>query len=272
MKSSLEEYRLLSDDETGETPSPSSKEKKKACGHHRLIAILWATLSISTCVHIVTAVIFLHFKHAVEPERTDFAKLSWDTPSKFVYNGLYDSPNTTLTNDAWEALNFDPGSIALNDDFVESLGLLKAQRFPWDDTKGLYFLNGYHGVHCLKSLRQGMFELRDRKPMAIPFGHLMHCFESLLDDVMCFADDTPRYTALDHPGKSGLGQRRQCRDWKKLEAFAQKHTSCWRDVNPNENIDTLLRYRYCPKGSPYNDWIKAIFGEFDRGKGASAET
>lgn len=117
-----------------------------------------------------------------------------------------------------------------------------------------------------------MHELRDHVPMTVPFTHLMHCFEALLQDVMCFADDTPRYTALDHPGKSGLGQQRQCRDWKKLEAFANEHTSCWRDINPNEDIDTLLRYRYCPEGSPYNEWIRAIFGDFEKGDGASAET
>lgn len=117
-----------------------------------------------------------------------------------------------------------------------------------------------------------MHELRDQVPMTIPFGHLMHCFETLLEDVMCFADDTPRYTALDHPGKSGLGQKRQCRDWDQLERFANDHTSCWRVINPNDDIDTLLRYRYCPDDSPYNEWIHAIFGDFDKGEGASATT
>lgn len=70
----------------------------------------------------------------------------------FVYGGLYDGPNETLTNEAWDAINFDAGSIALDDAYVESLGLPIAQRFPWDDTKGLYFLNAYHGVHCLVSI------------------------------------------------------------------------------------------------------------------------
>lgn len=82
-------------------------------------------------------------------ERVVAAHLKWNVSTAFVYNGLYDSPNDTLTNEAWDAINFDAGSIALTDDLVTSLGLPVAQRFPWDDKKGLYFLNAHHGVHCL---------------------------------------------------------------------------------------------------------------------------
>jgi hypothetical protein len=102
-------------------------------------------------------------------------------------------------------------------------------------------------------------------------GHSDHCLEALLQDVLCFADDTPRYTAEDHPGRPGDGQQRVCRDWKKLEAFAQEHTSCWRDINPTENIDTLLRYRYCPPGSPYAERIHKIFGDFETGPNADKD-
>ena len=118
----------------------------------------------------------------------------------------------------------------------------------------------------------GMLELRDKQPTSISFGHLMHCFDALLQDVKCFADDTPLYTSVDHPGKPGVDQPRQCRDWNRLEAYAKEHTSCWRDINPHEGIDTLLRYRYCPDGSPYNEQIRAKFGDFDKGPGASADT
>ena len=117
-----------------------------------------------------------------------------------------------------------------------------------------------------------MLELRDGRPLGFTFTHSMHCLESLRENTICFADDTPRYTAEQHPGKSGYHQRRQCRDWGKLEAYAEAHTSCWRDINPTEDIDSLLRYRYCPPGSPYNDQIHAIFGNFSTGPDASANT
>jgi hypothetical protein len=108
-----------------------------------------------------------------------------------------------------------------------------------------------------------MEELRNDQALSFPYDHSMHCIEALLQDTMCFADDTPCFTSFDNPGHPGVGQARLCRDWKKLEAYAKEHTSCWRDIQPTEKIDTLLRYRYCPPGSPYNERIHSIFGEFD---------
>lgn len=67
----------------------------------------------------------------------------------YDHGGIYNSKNDTLTNEAWDAINIDPGSIALSDDYVARTGLPRAQRFPWDSSKGLYYLNGYHGLHCL---------------------------------------------------------------------------------------------------------------------------
>ncbi|KAL9089358.1 MAG: hypothetical protein Q9159_002574 [Coniocarpon cinnabarinum] len=190
----------------------------------------------------------------------------------FHYGGLYDSENDTATNEAWDALPIDYGSVAIDHDVAQSYGLPRAQNFPWDEFKGLYFLNAFHGVHCLKDMRKTMLELHSGKPLSHGIGHVMHCFESLLEDVTCLADDTPRVTLEEHPGKSGFNQVRQCRSWSRLESFAREHTSCWRYINPNQKIDTLLRYRYCPEGSPYNERIHAIFGDFDKGSGASAET
>jgi hypothetical protein len=122
-----------------------------------------------------------------------------------------------------------------------------------------------------KILRLTLKELFEGKTPTFPQGHSDHCLESLLQDVLCFADDTPRYTSEDHPGRPGDGQQRVCRDWKKLENFAMEHTACWRDINPNENIDTLLRFRYCPAGSPYLERIHKIFGDFEMGPGANKD-
>lgn len=50
---------------------------------------------------------------------------------------------------AWDAINIDNGSLALDYAYIEKMGLPRAQPFPWDGTKGIYLLNGYHGMHCL---------------------------------------------------------------------------------------------------------------------------
>ena len=46
-------------------------------------------------------------------------------------------------------LSHDQGSIALTDEYVNTLGLPSAQRFPWDDRRGMFFLNVHHSLHCL---------------------------------------------------------------------------------------------------------------------------
>ena len=77
------------------------------------------------------------------------AQLSWNTPGEFEHNGIYDNKDPKVTEESWAKLNYDLGSIALSDEYADSVGLPRAQRFPWDQSKGLYFLNGYHGIHCL---------------------------------------------------------------------------------------------------------------------------
>lgn len=49
----------------------------------------------------------------------------------------------------WDDINIDNGTVALSDTFVEAMGLPTAQRFPWDQEKGVYLLNGFHSLHCL---------------------------------------------------------------------------------------------------------------------------
>lgn len=80
------------------------------------------------------------------------AGLVWDTPGEFEHHGIFDSKNATLTEESWANLKYDLGSVAISDEEAAGWGLPKAQRFPWDDSKGLYFINGYHGIHCLVPL------------------------------------------------------------------------------------------------------------------------
>lgn len=67
----------------------------------------------------------------------------------YEHGGLYVNDTEEVTNAAWEAINYDTGNVALDDDYVAEMGLPVSQRFPWDDSKGLYFMNGQHQIHCL---------------------------------------------------------------------------------------------------------------------------
>ena len=66
-------------------------------------------------------------------------------------NTPYSTHNLTEVRKIWEEISIDDGMVALPDVFSSKKELPEAQRFPWDDSKGLYFLNGYHNLHCLVS-------------------------------------------------------------------------------------------------------------------------
>lgn len=67
----------------------------------------------------------------------------------YEHGGLYMNDTEEITNAAWDAINYDSGNVALDDAYVAMMGLPLSQRFPWDSTKGLYFMNGQHQIHCL---------------------------------------------------------------------------------------------------------------------------
>ena len=54
-----------------------------------------------------------------------------------------------MMNQAWDDINIDAGTVALEDAYVDTIELPKAQRFPWDESKGIYYIDGYHNLHCL---------------------------------------------------------------------------------------------------------------------------
>ena len=66
-------------------------------------------------------------------------------------NEMYDGENQTAVDEAWKSAELLPetGLVALSDDWAHFKGLPQAMRFPWDKSKGLYVLNGFHNLHCL---------------------------------------------------------------------------------------------------------------------------
>ena len=50
-----------------------------------------------------------------------------------------------------DLFDVDTGVVALDLDLMRRQGIPQSQHFPWDDSKGLYVLNGYHCIHCIVS-------------------------------------------------------------------------------------------------------------------------
>lgn len=59
--------------------------------------------------------------------------------------------NETAQNELWDATGYDRGNIALDDEYAKSMDLPRSQRFPWDASKGIYYINAYHNLHCVVS-------------------------------------------------------------------------------------------------------------------------
>jgi hypothetical protein len=91
-------------------------------------------------------------------------------------------------------------------------------------------------------------------------SHIVHCLDSLRSDIVCAADDTPRYITKSGLG-DGDGQVRVCRDWSKLEDWAIEHDGCFRHIQRgNNSIAEVERFKYCKNNSPYLPAIREFFG------------
>jgi hypothetical protein len=98
--------------------------------------------------------------------------------------------------------------------------------------------------------------------MSFPIEHITHCLDSLRKEIICTADDTPRWTSSAPEAylESGVGQQRQCRDFSKLEAWAKDHHSCYNRIDERHQcINQIERYKFCPKGSPYENKMRQFF-------------
>ncbi|KAE8319485.1 hypothetical protein BDV41DRAFT_571116 [Aspergillus transmontanensis] len=218
-------------------------------------------LSIVVNIFLVSIILQLQSRGS-QIDRSKFAGLTRTVPKPW---GPNEAINDTEQDALWESTSYDAGNIALSDTYAREAGLPRAQRFPWDQAKGIYLINAYHNLHCVKTLRTALVEFRDGREQSSPWGHLAHCLLVLRDELICEADDTPRYTGFQPNQKSGLGQVRMCRDFEQLERWALDNTACWRHVGEikEEGFRELDRYRFCPEGGPYKEMSESLWLQGD---------
>jgi len=195
-----------------------------------------------------------------------YAGLSRDYPVALGTDTSYTDTNETRRNEVWEAINIDAGMIAVPDEFVSEKNLIPSQRLVWDESKSVYLLNGHHTLHCVRAVYISLMEFWQGKPQTRRWEHVIHCVDQLRQEALCNADDTPRYSTSDDTPVSGMGQIRMCRSWDKLEEWAKKYNSCYRYVNQTasyKEFPQILRFIWCPEGSPYRAQVEQIFGHID---------
>lgn len=160
------EYPLLSsyvdDIEGTDEIAVSSPKVNWVCSLHRpgaSIALLCLTLSsliINVCLT------WLHFRGSSEDikfiqsapsssflGKSAYTGLSLDTPSTHYHHTEYWGTNQTRADELWESIDTNPMVVALTDEFADAHHLPHSDRFPWDDSKGRYFVKVFHQLHCL---------------------------------------------------------------------------------------------------------------------------
>jgi hypothetical protein len=77
------------------------------------------------------------------------AGFALDVPVVYHAHSDYWGENETLANGMWEAIDTNPIAVALDNEWAKQHGLPEAGPFPWDNSKGTYFVKAFHQLHCL---------------------------------------------------------------------------------------------------------------------------
>jgi len=204
-----------------------------------------------------------------DEEPSLYAGLKRNVPLAFYEDQLFNSRNITVQDAIWDDWESGVGVIAVSDEYVKEKGLPPAQRWPWDKSKSLYFTHAHHNLHCLKVIRSAIMDNFHKRPQRQPFVHLFHCLDAFHQDIICNADDTPRYTGKTNHVSSGLGQVKMCRDWNQLELWSKENSACYKNIDPfNESIPIVERYKFCPYGDkPWEKLTEQELKEHDKTSG-----
>ncbi|KUJ09336.1 uncharacterized protein LY89DRAFT_657675 [Mollisia scopiformis] len=263
--SKQQEYQIVaekdSDHESIATDEISNPPPRKSSSSRVLAGLLALSLSI----HVLAFLSYCWYWPAArrDAQLSTYSKL----PTTYVTlprNSEFTDDNETVADMAWDSLNMDAAAVALTDEFVLKHNLPPAARFPWDESKGLYYLEGFHNLHCLKLIRRSLSDYRQDKPQSLPKHHINHCLESMRQYVMCKASDLPIAAIEGKTDASRDEQQRQCRSWDALVEWSTdpEREACWAMVDEYKTtIHNVEKFAYCKEESRYYPKMKEYFEE-----------
>lgn len=228
-----------------------------------IIRSLIGFLGLSLVLNGFLAFKYIFLKQSPNICRTKFSGLGYDTPTEYRVHTAY-GQNTSESDNLWDTIDSSPIIVALTDKYATSKALDLSARFPWDESKGIYHVKAFHHLHCLKSMRKAFTDLERGNPQIVPTGHFHHCLDTLRQDLMCLADDTPMPT-INAIHQIGNGQVRQCRDWNKLIAWTQEpeRHACYKMLDDYRKVPhTLEQFDYCNVNSEYAPIVEEYFGKY----------
>ncbi|KAF4629021.1 hypothetical protein G7Y89_g9130 [Cudoniella acicularis] len=226
-----------------------------------MLVILIILLAISFTTNILQAWLYNRVKTAETLGLSKYSKLRFNTNS--VWYVPPEERNQTQ-EELLEAISLDDGAIVVSKEWAKEMDLAESSIFPWDDSKLVYFLHAYHGLHCVKLLYRFVKEIRDDEPRTTPLEHVIHCLDATRQDIICNADDTPRprrYKENTADPLHTLGEPRKCRDWSALETWARERNACYQasHADPTDMLHSQLKY--CASDSPYLPAVREYYGK-----------
>ena len=117
-----------------------------------------------------------------------------------------------------------------------------------------------------KNIRHGYLDSLSSHPgekQFIPEDHVLHCLDSLRQDIMCRPDDTPMPT-IQQRHKIGDGQERKCKDWDALVAWTQdaERDACFQIITDYRRVHTLEQFAFCKENSKYKGIMEDYFKRY----------
>jgi hypothetical protein len=112
-----------------------------------------------------------------------------------------------------------------------------------------------------KFIRRAFVDYQRGRSPELNGQHVLHCLDTLRQDVMCVADDTPMPTG--HEARAiGDGQPTMCRNFKKLTEWinAPERNACHRAPDDYRSIThSIERYAFCQEGTDNYVNMKSYF-------------
>ena len=104
-------------------------------------------------------------------------------------------------------------------------------------------------------------DIESGKTPNIRFGHIRHCLDSLRQEIICHADDSPM-PGVGRPNAAGYGVERTCRSIEKLKEWSQapERNACFRQLSDFRPVPyDIERFAYCAEDSEYRPTMEAYF-------------
>ncbi|KAK3997788.1 hypothetical protein QBC44DRAFT_45620 [Cladorrhinum sp. PSN332] len=151
-------------------------------------------------------------------DHTDHDQLS----TAFHWNTPFSDDNKTISNPLWAGL-FPRGAglVSVEKSWATARHLPVSLPNPADGNSAVYFVAGFHQLHCVTVVRAALYHFRENKEQTVPWKHVTHCLDSLRQLVQCKADDALLYT--EDTNVFGDGQIHRCNDWTALTIWASDH-------------------------------------------------